>query len=44
MSRRVRHVHADSDEWIVVHRDPPSDGGCGCIIAIIILVALLGGC
>lgn len=45
MSRRVRHVHANDDEWVVVHRDPPSnDGGCGCIIAIVILIALLGGC
>ena len=48
MSRRIRHVHANDDEWVVVHRNRPSggggDNGCGCIIAIIILVALLGGC
>lgn len=44
MSRRVRHIHADSDEWIVVHRDSPSDGGCGCLIAIVLFVLLFGGC
>ena len=44
---RYRHVHADSDEWVAVHRNRPSrggDNGCGCIIAIIILAALLGRC
>ncbi len=29
VSRRTRHVHADHDEWIVVHRDSSSSGGCG---------------
>lgn len=45
---RYRHVHADSDEWVVVHRNHPSggggDNGCGCIIAIVVLALLMGGC
>lgn len=46
MSRNVRHINADDNEWVVVHRNRRSDNesGCGCIILIIILVALLGGC
>ena len=44
MSRRVRHVHARNGEWVVVHRDSPSDNsGCGCLVVIFIIL-LLGGC
>lgn len=36
MSRRVRHIHADDDEYIAVHRTRSSsgggDGGEGCVI------------
>lgn len=40
MPRRRRHIHARPDEWIVIHRDPPSGGdgtGCGCLILLILL-------
>jgi len=37
---RVRHIHADPDEHIFVHRDHPPTGddhGCGCLILLLIL-------
>ena len=43
MSRRKRHIHAQHDEWVVVHRDPsPSGGGAGCLL--LALVLLIPGC
>lgn len=42
MSRKRRHIHAKPDEWIVVHRAPPSQdsSGCGCLILILIILFL----
>jgi hypothetical protein len=27
MKQKIRHIHARNDEWVHVHRDPPSGGG-----------------
>ena len=45
MSRHVRHIHAGPNEWIAVHRDPPSGNGgngYGGYLGIIILIIILG--
>ncbi len=31
---RRRHIRADHDEWVVIHRDPPPDNGCGCLVLL----------
>lgn len=50
MSRRVRHIYADYNEYIAVHRtrrssgDGGSSGGCTTLIVIIIVLGLIGSC
>jgi hypothetical protein len=44
MPRHRRHMHARHDEWIVIHRDPSRNGGCGGLIPLIFLALMLGGC
>ena len=40
---KYRHVRANSDEWIVVHRNRPSQDNDGCgWIAIVIILAFIG--
>ena len=51
MHRKERHIHAKSDEWIVVHRSHPSrnpsrnhpgaPSGKGCLKKFIILIIIL---
>lgn len=41
MSRRIRHIHARNDEWVVVHRDKKSDNSGVSLAVIIILYILL---
>ena len=40
--RRVRHIHAHHDEWVVIHRTRPgNDGeGCGCLVLMLIVLLL----
>lgn len=44
MSRRVRHIHADDDEYIAVHRTRSSSGGddsgVGCVTLCGVALAL----
>jgi hypothetical protein len=41
MSRRIRHIHARNDEWVVVHRDKKSDiPGVGLAVIIILYILL----
>lgn len=48
MSRKVRHIYARPDEWIVVHRPKQSQSdaaGClGFVIIILVISAFLHSC
>lgn len=37
MSRRVRHIHADDDEYIAVHRTRSSSGGDDSVVGCVTL-------